>query len=255
MPHWYLKDGTRFAPLKKDGTPYQNIPLKLVKEAGAVRGVTDILKYCGDKGWMQRYFSVLAVDSTISEHDPSIGDDIWKLRAQAEFTKRSEAASAEGTRIHGLIDDWLKGKKVPENDKEARLLEGINAVLSSCGVLAEGSRELEKTFYVECDGLAYGGTRDLRARTTDGRPVQLDWKTVVRSRPPRIDELAQIAAYTAPEDRWHPGIMAADVYVSQETMRVEKTEWWTVEQLKFGWEYLKMAHRIMMMNEEFGEMI
>jgi hypothetical protein len=78
----------------------------------------------------------------------------------------------------------------------------------------------------------------------------LDWKTIVKARDPRIDELAQIAAY---QGREMLGSLAADVYVSQETMRVVRVEPWSKEQLEFGWDYFTTAYKIMQMNDRFNE--
>lgn len=251
MAHWYLPNGTRFAPLKKDGTPYQVITRKMAEAAGAVVGVTDILKYCGDKGWMSRYFSGLAIDATIS----TSGADDWKSAAELEFRKQSEAAAAGGTKIHDLIDSLLSGKHAPDGNEEETLFRDILSVLDRFGVsISSGTVITEGAFYVNMDGLRYGGTRDFRFKRDDGKTVLLDWKTTVRPRGPRIDELAQIASYTPVEDRWET-IVAADVYISQKSLRVTRTEEWSKENLMFGWEYFLRAYRTMMDNLAFDEMI
>lgn len=252
MAHWYCKDGSRFAPIKKDGTPYKTITQKMAKEAGAVRGVTDILRYLGDKGWMKRYFSQMMLDASIYTHDPSISDEIWRLRAQKEYDERSSRAADEGTRIHALIDDMLTGKKTPSDERETLLLQDILSVAKDHGCKDVSEAELERTFYLWYEhGVAYGGTRDFRFARPDGLVLYLDWKTVVRARELRIDELAQIAAYQGEENLGHP---AADVYVSQETLRVSEVRVWTPEELRFGWDYFNIAYKVMRMTDQFAEM-
>ena len=263
MAHYYTPEGARFRPLKKDGTEYQRITQKMADEAGAVPGVTDILKFSGDKGWMKDYFGRLATTAAFDVFmaHPEYAPDTLKKLADAEFRQRSDAAADRGTEIHGLLagaaEDMVAGKPIPDES----LARAALAAFKELGIDPAVHKPLvEKVFYhsekVGERTIAYGGTRDIIL--VGDQHKLIDWKTVTSPREPRIDELAQCAAYLEPEAGHvvsFTNAIAADVYISQEDLELIDIHIWSPRELQFGWEYFLSAYESMIYIRRFNEMM
>ena len=256
MAHYYqIKDGVaqRFAPLKKDGTPYQRITKKMAFEAGAVQGTTDTLKVLGDTGGLLVWKGNLGIKA--GQEFPS---DLQKAKGRLE--ELSTEAAQRGTDIHDMIDQYLTKGLAPGDaqgltaclevkrwlDEQAvtdfqcehcfvwrgwiDILTGI-----TCSYLEAHFDPVSMGQFIKVET---GGTSDF---VSDG--LICDWKTVSEGkygiRQVYAKEAAQMAMYRLGFGK-HKA-RCVNLYISRDTGKIVRVKEWTEEELMDGLRLFAMA--------------
>lgn len=270
MAHYYTPNGQRFAPIKKDGTPYKVISKKLAREHGAVLGVTDILSMSGDRGWMKGYFSDLAIEAAkevLAHPECSTDPEEFANVVRRKFNELADQPADDGTAYHDLLSRAVMRIKNNEEptDEEAPAVDIVRGVFNSLGIKTVVA--VEMPFYTDRNGICYGGTVDLFANGEDGRMILVDWKTTKREREPRPEEAAQIAAYLAPHmvgmtenDILHTCPRVADVYVRQDMFNngfkaAYLIEIWKGYEISAGYDLFRSAYDLMMKRNALLELM
>ena len=165
----------------------------------------------------------------------------------AEYRKRRDEYSETGTRIHRVIEDYLKGN-VKGNDIEMGVVEARAATNAYGFLLEHDIYEAGAAEYV-VEGTDYAGTVDWHVPRMQ---TIVDWKTIRHGegkpvRKPYPSELAQVAAY------WHAlydepftgeGWPACCVYISQRTGEILNVAWWTKEDIACGMKLFRLGQDV-----------
>ena len=255
MAHYYqIKDGVaqRFAPLKKDGTPYQRITKKMAFEAGAVQGTTDTLKVLGDTGGLLVWKGNLGIKA--GQEFPK---DLNKAKGRLE--ELSTEAAQRGTDIHDYIDQYLTKGEAPDDEQGLTACLEVKRWLDEQAVtdfrcehcfvwkgwidIVTGEyvpdvfltpREDEKQFV----RVETGGTSDF---VSDDLCV--DFKTVSDSgygiRQVYAKEAAQLAMYRLGFGK-HKA-RCVNLYISRDTGKIVRVKEWTEAELMDGLRLFAMA--------------
>ena len=257
MAHYYqIKDGVaqRFAPLKKDGTPYQRITKKMAFEAGAVQGTTDTLKVLGDTGGLLVWKGNLGIKA--GQEFPS---DLQKAKGRLE--ELSTEAAQRGTDIHDYIDQYLTKGLMPDDAQGLTACLEVKRWLDEQAVtdfrcehcfvwrgwinITNGNyaERMQQSSLCEAEHLGYikvetGGTSDF---VSDG--LICDWKTVEDKgygfRGSYAKEAAQMAMYRLGFGK-HKA-RCVNLYVDRTTGKIVRVKEWTEAELMDGLRLFAMA--------------
>lgn len=266
--HWYLNNA-RFQPLKADGKPYVNIPAKVVEEAGAVPGTTDILSSFGKAFWMPKYFGELAVQAALSvakeslENNETFDDDRLFERGMSRFWSDSDEPAKRGSLIHWALEQHFEGGDPFSHNDETyheafrnaiAAVDGEVAGLCPSGTLALAERQFSTP--------THGGTIDLTVLNSEGVRVGLfDFKTVKSKRPPRISEIAQLVTYLDGDNMLDPetkmvnaeDIVVANIYIDSSTGKLFDTYVWNSDEMEIGREFFKVCYDAYTIDKGFNK--
>jgi hypothetical protein len=250
----------RFAPLKKDGTPYQVISKKLIEEHKARIGITTQLGNHQDKGHLFNWAGKIAMQAAFDSAHDFIGM-MWaqdfpgfpeptKQLAKERFQEASKAAANRGTEIHDGIDAFLKGGELSDDPVIATAQRDVWNWLESQGVdmthiHAEHCVIFEGGISVPTeDGqgvervleIANGATADLITRK-----LVVDWKTIELSggkyytgKPEHCGQLSFCRHAGADSDVCDPDAKCCNVYLDRTTGRIVEVKVWTEKELWLG---------------------
>lgn len=264
--HYYLPDGTRFEPRKKDGTKYKSIPRKLVQEAGAVMGVVDILSHAGSKGGLLNWYAsmgIAAATRSMQELGNVDGNEVNQEDSKNKLNEMLHEFSDRGSMMHDHLEKGLSNTAyVPDipaagiaiGNVRKRIAEELGIVNPEEELRLMEEFKFERTFYANSGGVAYGGTIDAVNRTYG---VIIDWKFPDKPRPPRISELAQGAAYAHAIKRVDDSgpYQFYNFYLSPHTGEITGVRLWTEHEMELGYDYFLSAYRIMQLEREIEEQI
>ncbi len=263
--HYYIRGingEQRYAPLKKDGTPYLRIAKKKAQEDGARIGITTQLKNHLDTGFLFEWAGRLGIqagfDAVYEYFSGVVGsDDAERLKniphatrglASSMFRKESTKAADRGTEIHDGLDVMLKGGERSEDKIIAEAQDQVQGWLEGHGidtttvkaehcVLFEGGITLEDGRVLE---LKNGATADLITER-----LLADYKTLEKAKDGKYytgkpEHCAQLAFCR--HAAWQDGICDADakcinVYIDRTTGMIVGSRWWTNEELDAGLEF------------------
>jgi len=210
--HWYHSDGTPCHEVANaKGTGYRNTTVTDARKLGLLPSPTSITGVL-DKGFLNNWAKE-QVGKMAFQNRPAEGEDAdayAKRMTKLAYQQVSDSAEF-GTQFHEVAENVLNGGKVPK-DWEVY----INPVLEWKEEAGLEFIEREKVVVNLKQG--YAGTMDIGAKTKDGQPVVIDWKT--RKTYPSISDdkikpydgqIMQIASYAGAywgEDR----VLAKEVY-------------------------------------------
>jgi len=268
MAHLYHRGpngkAQRFAPLKKDGTPYKAISKKLIEENNARIGITTQLGNHQDTSYLFNWAGKLAMQAAFdSAYDLMTGvvgiADAQKLKnvpnatkelAKTRFKEASTKAADRGTEIHDGIDSFLKGGELSDDPVIATAQRDVWTWLESQGVdmthihaehcvLFEGGisvptndgQGIEKVLEI-----ANGATADLITKS-----LLADWKTIELSggkyytgKPAHCGQLAFCRHAAAQEGICDPYAKTCNVYIDRTTGKIVEVRTWTEKELELG---------------------
>jgi len=262
----YMKENgvaKRFEPLKKDGTPYKNIPKKVSEEVGAVIGITSQISNHLDKGWLIPWNSTLAIDSAFEAlYEYAAGvvgvsqaqsfrtiPKATKDYAKAILKEKSNADSNRGTEYHNGIDSFLKTGVASEDPLIAVAQTQVADFLKAYGidpssvkaehcVLFNGGITLEDGTVLEINN---GATADLISKS-----LLVDWKTTKKAsdgkyHTGKIDHCAQLAfcKHAACQDgHCDHDAKCVNVYISRLSGKIVAIKEWKQEELDVALEWV-----------------
>jgi len=262
MAHLYVKElgvAKRYAPIKKDGTPYKSIPKKKAKEDGAVIGITSRIGKHMDNGYLFNWAGklgikagmdvmfdyvtgVLGLDVNVSDK----AEDINTKKAKGAFKEASEAAANRGSEIHDAIDSYLKGGALSDDPVIQNAQEQATAWIASHGmtdlnaehcVLFKGGLTLEDGRVLN---MANGATADLITRK-----IIVDWKTVEKSggkyytgKPEHCCQLAFVRHAALMDDIVDPDVECWNIYIDRKTGDIVDERCWSWAELDKGLEFV-----------------
>lgn len=238
MGHWY-KDGRRLRPEDlpptKKGELRKQVTEALALEAGAVPGVTDILKFIGESIGLMYWAMNIGIEAAleVAEKYPQMPQDDRSALVKAKAGERREEAAEAGTAIHEAIDGYLSGRiELPEDPVKRTACEEVAKLVEELGL--EGEKEY-------CfSNPSYGGTVDYY----DPKWGVLDWKSISSNRKPMLTELAQITAYKRHFHFHNGGLKMGNIYISQSTGKIVRRKFWTPEDEGLGWRVFTLALEI-----------
>lgn len=179
--HWYWPDGRpAYQMLKTDGTGYRGTTIRDARKYGLLPSVTSILGVLhkpGLEAWKANQYILSALTLT-----PELGEsqDEFARRVVQDGQSESRRASDFGTRIHALVEWWVKLKwsigedVVFENDMtefEAQIIKGVDSWMTK-----HEFQPVETEFSFANEDLGFGGKLDCLG-WIDHIPCLIDWKT------------------------------------------------------------------------------
>jgi len=234
MSHWY-KENSRFHPVKKDGQrmseSYSGYN-KACQKAGAVMGVTDILKRgLPTNHFLIEWFKDQALQAGIDSHYGQESRDQWVQDAKDLLNERLASPADVGTDAHNVIETFLFSGESPENLVHKQMCETAAEFMRQYGI---NTALYEVTFSTEDEevdtcGLYYGGTCDVLDRSAK---IIVDWKTCGDNRTPYDKECIQLAAY---RKALCPDARCINVYINRDTGRLHAIKEWSMDDLTTGW--------------------
>lgn len=248
--HWYTPEGhpQHDVPnLSKPGQ-FRSTTLADAKKLGllpSVTGIQAVVKKPSLDAWVQTQL-VLAALTLPRLPDESMDD--FARRVITDSTAESKAASAFGTRIHALVESYLRNSDLSFDitKEETKYLEGFEEWQEAHHLK---HTKLEQTFATVEEG--FGGTIDF-VGYFDDVPSVIDWKTQ-KTKPDKPivfypEWAAQLAAYkygTKLIDRQLVSVAIS----STEPGRVEHKVWQAPTE---AWEVFKAKRTIYYSNEGPG---
>jgi hypothetical protein len=251
----------RFAPLKKDGTPYQAISKKLIEEHKARIGITTQLGNHQDTGYLFNWAGKLAMQAAFDSafdyvngvlvRDTFKGwDEPTKQLAKERFNEASTAAANRGTEIHDGIDSFLKGGELSDDPVIATAQRDVWTWLESQGVdmthihaehcvifeggisvPTEDGQGIEKVLEI-----ANGATADLITKR-----LLADWKTIELSggkyytgKAAHVGQLAFCRHAASQDGICDPDAKTCNVYIDRTTGKIVEVKTWTEKELELG---------------------
>lgn len=245
--HWYTADGhpQHDVPnLSKPGQ-FRSTTLTDAKKLAllpSVTGIQGVVKKPALDAWIQTQLVLAAL--TLPKLSGESLDDFAK-RVVRDSSEQSKAASAFGTRIHALVESYLRNKDFSFDitKDELKYLEGFEAWQEEHEL---GHTALEKTFGTEDEG--FGGTIDF-VGTLNKIQVIIDWKTQKTKADKPImfypEWASQLAAYKYGNGYKDHQLVSVAIS-STEPGRVEHKMWPSSEE---AWEVFK-AKRTLYYSDE-----
>ncbi len=131
------------------------------------------------------------INDKLENNDPLDRAEVERIfkTAKSKTDKIKEDAGLVGSVVHGLIEEYLKGKKIPKQSDKA-VVNCWNIFLDWWNKQEYTVVEIEKKIY--CKKYNYAGTLDLVVKDKKGNLVLIDIKT---SNHISFDYLLQLNAY------------------------------------------------------------
>lgn len=187
--HWYREDGSpAYTVIGKNGKE-RNTTLRDARKENLFPSVTTILKCKPAPAleiWKQNQILLSAATLPIEEGE-SVDD--WCKRVHADSKEEGIKAAEKGTKIHGQIERFLKGKKVAAYHKE---VAAVDRVLQE---LKMTNPDPEKSF---ANRLGYAGKIDLPCLVNGERAI-IDIKSKEFKPKKKLhydDQCIQLAGYS-----------------------------------------------------------
>jgi hypothetical protein len=150
--HWYAADGSpAYRIIGKNGTE-RNTRLTDARELGLVPSVTTItglLAKAGLNNWLQQ--QVLLAALTLPRADGE-SEENWLQRVMSDAKSTGREAADRGTRLHGVLEDFYRGKNYDFPEFVARVHTALETHFGTNHIW-----EAERSFASN----GYGGKVDL----------------------------------------------------------------------------------------------
>ena len=217
--HWYFPDGRPCHEVANaKGTGYRNTTVADARKLGLLpspTSITGVLDKAFLNNWAKEQVGKSAFDNRPAEGEEP--DAYAKRLVRLAYQQVRESAEF-GTKFHEVAEDVLNGGPVPED--WAVYIDPLLNWKKEAGL-----EFIEREKVVVNLKQGYAGTMDIGAKTKDGQPVVIDWKT--RKTYPNIPDdkiqpydgqIMQIASYAGAywgEERVLAGeVFGANAYIS-----------------------------------------
>jgi hypothetical protein len=219
--HWYAADGSpAYRIIGKNGTE-RNTRLTDARERGLVPSVTTItglLAKPGLNNWLQQQVLLAALTLPRAEGE---SEENWLQRVMSDAKSTGREAADRGTRLHGVLEDFYRGKNYDFPEFVARVHTALETHFGTNHIW-----EAERSFASN----GYGGKVDLISANivVDFKSKEGDLSKVT----PYHEQIMQLAAYR--QGLGLPTARCANVYFTEsgDVRLIEHSE----EDLSSAWE-------------------
>jgi hypothetical protein len=200
--HWYAADGSpAYRIIGKNGTE-RNTRLTDARELGLVPSVTTIsglLAKPGLSNWLQQQVLLAALTLPRAEGE---SEENWLQRVMSDAKSTGREAADRGTRLHGVLEDFYRGKNYDFPEFVARVHTALETHFGTNHIW-----EAERSFASN----GYGGKVDLISANivVDFKSKEGDLSKVT----PYHEQIMQLAAYR--QGLGLPTARCANVYFTE----------------------------------------
>jgi hypothetical protein len=219
--HWYKSDGSPCYQIIGKNGKLRNTTLRDGRELGLVPSVTTItglLAKAGLNNWLQQQVLLAALTLPRAEGE---SEENWLQRVMSDAKSTGREAADRGTRLHGVLEDFYRGKNYDFPEFVARVHTALETHFGANHIW-----EAERSFASN----GYGGKVDLISANivVDFKSKEGDLSKVT----PYHEQIMQLAAYR--QGLGLPTARCANIYFTEsgDVRLIEHSE----EDLSSAWE-------------------